>query len=243
MKYYTYYSYEEFGSGYIGKGECECNPSNHQYLGSFRDKTFQPTHKIILDVYDNREDALYAECILHDFFDVDKNPHFANLAKQTSHKFHFSAFGDKNPTKRKEVREKIKKNHPSKKEGYIHPMLGRKHSAETKRKMGESRKGKRHSKDTIQRLRNRVISNETRKRMSESQTGKSLSNKTKQNIRDTLLKKRGVYAIIHNSKLGITDEGYISKLVEKHNLHQGHLSEVISGKRKSHKGWIINPQH
>ncbi len=111
--YYTYYSYEEWGRGYIGSrpGGCECLPEHDPYLGSFRDKSFRPTTKIILGVYSSAEECLQAEIELHAFFEVDINPHFANKAKQTSTKFtmtgesHYS-YGKPRPI---EVREKISK--------------------------------------------------------------------------------------------------------------------------------------
>lgn len=86
MNYYVYYSYEEWGRGYIGSkpSGCTCAPEDDPYLGSFKDKTFKPTRKIILEVYDNPEDCIAAEVLLHSFFEVDINPHFANLARQTS---------------------------------------------------------------------------------------------------------------------------------------------------------------
>jgi len=46
--FYVYYSYEPWGRGYIGKRECWCLPEEDtKYFGSFRDKTFKPTEKII----------------------------------------------------------------------------------------------------------------------------------------------------------------------------------------------------
>jgi hypothetical protein len=87
--FYVYYSYEEYGRGYIGKRECKCLPQEDvNYFGSFHDKTFSPTQKIILETFDTVGEALKAECALHDFYEVDKNPHFANMAKQTSTKFY-----------------------------------------------------------------------------------------------------------------------------------------------------------
>ena len=44
--YYVYYSYEEYGRGYIGKRECECLPEKDvNYFGSFKDKTFKYDNK------------------------------------------------------------------------------------------------------------------------------------------------------------------------------------------------------
>lgn len=88
--FYTYYSYEEWGRGYIGCRVCEGSPEGDPYLGSFYDKTFKPTHKIILGVHASHEEALSEEIALHEFFKVDINPHFANQARQTSTKFRFS---------------------------------------------------------------------------------------------------------------------------------------------------------
>ena len=73
--FYVYYSYEEYGRGYIGKRECKCLPEEDiSYFGSFHDKTFRPTQKIILETFDNVEEALGAECVLHNFYEVDYLP-------------------------------------------------------------------------------------------------------------------------------------------------------------------------
>jgi hypothetical protein len=90
MYHYTYYSYEEFGRGYIGSRQCKCLPEEDvRYFGSYKDKTFKPTQKIILETYNTKEEALIDEVKLHEFYDVDNNPHFANKAKQTSEKFSY----------------------------------------------------------------------------------------------------------------------------------------------------------
>jgi hypothetical protein len=88
MYHYTYYSYEEFGRGYIGKRSCKCSPEEDvKYFGSYTDKTFKPTQKIILETYDTPTEAIVAEIKLQHFFNVVPNPHFANQAYQTSTKF------------------------------------------------------------------------------------------------------------------------------------------------------------
>lgn len=88
MNHYVYYSYEEWGRGYIGVRSCKCSPNeDNQYMGSFYDKTFKPNQKIIIGTFTTREDALNAEITLHRYYQVDINPHFANKAKQTSTKF------------------------------------------------------------------------------------------------------------------------------------------------------------
>jgi hypothetical protein len=88
MYHYVYYSYEEWGRGYIGVRSCKCLPEEDcAYFGSYKDQTFAPTEKIIIDKFESREEALQAEIALHLYYQVHANPHFANKAKQTSKKF------------------------------------------------------------------------------------------------------------------------------------------------------------
>lgn len=88
--YYTYYSYEEWGKGYIGSRGCKCLPEEDiKYFGSFKDKAFKPTQKIILKSdYATREEAYVDEIILQHYYKVVENQHFVNRAYQTSTKFY-----------------------------------------------------------------------------------------------------------------------------------------------------------
>ncbi len=90
--HYVYYSYEEYGRGYFGSRTCKCLPEEDiNYFGSFYDKTFKPTQKIIIkDDYATREEAYTNEIILQQYYKVVENPHFANRAYQTSKKFYVS---------------------------------------------------------------------------------------------------------------------------------------------------------
>jgi hypothetical protein len=83
MTCYVYYSYEEWGRGYIGV-KMNSDPDTDGYYGSYHDKSFTPTQKIVLGKFETPEEALEVEIALHNFFEVDKNPHFANRARQTS---------------------------------------------------------------------------------------------------------------------------------------------------------------
>lgn len=91
--HYTYYSYEEYGKGYFGSRTCKCLPKEDvNYFGSFSDKNFKPTQKIILkDDYNTREEAYIDEITLQEYYRVVENPHFANRAYQTSTKFYFGS--------------------------------------------------------------------------------------------------------------------------------------------------------
>ena len=80
---YVYYSYEQWGRGYIGSRTAKgCYPGE-DYLGSYSDETFKPTDKIILFT-GTAEESLAVEVKLHAFFDVVLSPHYANRARQTS---------------------------------------------------------------------------------------------------------------------------------------------------------------
>lgn len=146
--HYTYYSYEEWGMGYFGSRSCDCLPEEDvNYFGSFRDKNFHPTQKIILkDDYQTREEAIVDEIILHDFYEVGENPHFANKAKQTSKKFIFyDMVGEKNPfygkTHTEETKKILEETTKERWKNQPHPWIGKKHSEETKQKLKEKNKG------------------------------------------------------------------------------------------------------
>jgi len=88
MNNYVYYSYEEFGRGYIGSRGCECSiEEDVEYFGTYSDKSFKPTKKIILGIFETRKEAYEVEILLHNFFEVDVNPHFTNKCKATSSGF------------------------------------------------------------------------------------------------------------------------------------------------------------
>ena len=158
--YYTFYSYEEWGRGYIGRRTCTSPPENDQYFGSYTDDSFNPTEKIILGTYPTLEEASEAEVALHSFFQVDLNPHFVNKAKQTSKGFFFSRLGqnhsavagDRNPAKRPEVREKLSQQKQGKNNpqyglvGERNPFYGKTHTEETKLKIATCAK-ERNSKN------------------------------------------------------------------------------------------------
>jgi len=80
--HFVYYSYEEWGRGYIGVHSTD--DLEDEYLGSFSDKSFRPTTKIILLMCDSRLEASDAECVLHAFYRVKENPHFANKYESSS---------------------------------------------------------------------------------------------------------------------------------------------------------------
>ena len=196
--FYVYYSYELWGRGYIGKRECWCLPEEDvKYFGSYRDKTFKPTEKIILQIFASRKEAMQAEIDLHNFYNVNINPHFANKAKATSTGFYICMEGQDNPMSgmkgekspfygRKLSEETRKKMSKVKKD--------KKHSEETRKKIGESKRGnknmlgKKHSEESkklmSEKAKGKVISEETKKKISESKRGTIVSEETKIKLRN-----------------------------------------------------------
>lgn len=206
--FYVYYSYEKWGRGYIGSRECKCLPEEDiKYFGSFSNKSFKPTQKIILQTYSSKVEAIEDEIKLHNFYKVDTNPHFANCSKQTSTKFYFDSTGiirsvqtrekmsgKNNPmfgkTHSKKARQKISeaaKNISSKtrhkmsiaKIGKNSPMFGKTHSEKTKKKLSEV--GKKRVGDNNPFF-GKTHSEETKQKLSEAQKGKVLSKETRQKL-------------------------------------------------------------
>jgi len=173
---YVYYSYEPWGRGYIGARTCSCVPiEDVNYFGSFKDKSFKPTGKIIIAEFSTREEALKAEICLHNFYEVHLNTHFANRAKQTATKFNRQGLPgtlqDKNhseETKEKirqarlgstrplSVRQKLSESF----KGHNNPFYGKTHTQESKEKISKTKKGRpgtwigrKHSEETKQKMR------------------------------------------------------------------------------------------
>jgi len=147
--HYVYYSYEEYGRGYIGSRTCRCLPEEDvKYFGSFSDKNFEPTQKIILKSdYATREEAYADEITLQAYYKVVENPHFANKAYQSATKFYYiPSKGSFKRRKPMSEEQKIKLSNIAK---------GRKISEEQKKIISQTHK-------------NRKVSEETKKKMSES---------------------------------------------------------------------------
>lgn len=168
MYHYVYYSYEPWGRGYIGVRSCSCNPEKDKnYLGSYKDVSFKPQFKIILSVFDSREEALNAEVALHAFFEVNINPHFANRSKQLNSRF--STAGRPGPWKNK-------KQSPEHVEKRAEALRGKQHTEETKIKIGLKSKGNKH------RL-GHNLTEDQRSHLREVNTGRKHSEQTKEKIR------------------------------------------------------------
>lgn len=207
--HYVYYSYEPWGRGYIGKRTCYCKPEDDtKYFGSFSDKTFNPTEKIILSVFETSEEALEAEMALHDFYCIHQNAHFANRAKQTS-KF----FNTEGVPKSREHKEKIRRSN-----------LGQKRSEEAKQKMSLAKMGNKHCIGKRNGAANKGRTG--RKLTPEERTAKALiSHRPKYRLE--LIDPNGISSCPLNMRL----------FCEEKNLDHTALRKIAQGRGNFYKGW------
>lgn len=185
MHHYVYYSYEQWGRGYIGVRSCKCLPEqDSSYFGSFSDEKFHPTEKIVLCVFSTREEALTAEVVLHEFYEIHLNPHFANRARQLTTSF--CTAGKPGPWLGKKQSESHRRKHAE-------TLRGHRHSEETKKKIGLKSKGNKYrlgktltdaQKEHLRKVNTgKTMSPEARQKIAESKRGKPCKEETKEKIR------------------------------------------------------------
>lgn len=164
MSHYTYFlTAKEPYQGmkyYIGVRSCNGKPEEDSYVCSSKiiKRNKIKVSKQVLAVWSSRKEALSHEILLHDCFDVAKNPEFFNQAKQTT--FGFDANGKVSPMKGKNHTEEA-----NQKNRLAH--LGKKAkpcSEEKKKKISLANKG-------------RVKSAEAREKMSKALIGRTAWNK------------------------------------------------------------------
>jgi hypothetical protein len=129
--------------------------------------------KLILAVFPTREKALAYEVLLHNRFNVNKDPMFYNKAKQTSTGFDFQAYGPDNhkygthPKGRKLTEEE--------KEKLRQINLGHVVSPETRQKIRVKKLGKKHSEEQIRKFikakTGKELSIDARKNQSKAMSG------------------------------------------------------------------------
>ena len=208
--HYVYYSYEEWGRGYIGKRTCTCAPEcDTKYMGSFSDKTFKPSNKIILGVFPTSKEALTAEALLHDAYNVSQNPLFANKAKQTS-----TWFNTEGVPKSEEHKEKIRQSN-----------LGRKRTLESRQKMSLSKIGNTYSLG-IKRGPS-PFKGILRGKMSNEQRMLIFLKSKRKKLQIEVTSPSGIAMCPLNIKF----------FCEEHGMTDTHLRAVASGKRKTCKKW------
>ena len=115
MFHTVYLSFEPDGRDYIGKHSSK-DPYD-EYLGSYKDKSFDPSGKIILEYARTEAGAVEAEVRWQQVFQVAEDSQFANQSYQTNTKFVLDTRGEKHPlfgAKRPDTRERNLRDNPSK---------------------------------------------------------------------------------------------------------------------------------
>lgn len=242
--HYVYYSYEPWGRGYIGKRSSDAPPNQDPYMGSYRDKTFRPTEKIILACFETQEEALQAEILLHNFYQVDQNSHFANQAKQLSTGFQ-SSIGNSTP-RSEEFRNKmsiqLKKTwqDPAKRERILAGLKRRNQSTQWQENQKKSRQ-RQDFKD--------VMAKKARERWDCDDFKKKQLDKIRQITQTDKWKKAHARGCIKNQKYAytlISPDGDVYKpqnllsFCREHGLNQESIRQVAIGQRRHHKGWIAS---
>jgi hypothetical protein len=191
--HYVYYSYEEWDRGYFGSRTCKCLPEEDvKYFGSFSDKNFKPTQKIILkDDYATREEAYADEIILQQYYKVVENPHFANKAYQTSTGFSrkgiipWNKGVPRNPETIRKMSENLKGKVPWNKGVPRDPEIIKKMNDARKNKPPHN-KGKKMSLEQRQKLSlaciGRKLSEEAKEKISKATKGRKLTDDHKRKI-------------------------------------------------------------
>jgi len=237
--HYVYYSYEEWGRGYFGSRTCKCLPEEDiDYFGSFRDKSFRPTQKIILkEDYDSRTDAIQDEIVLQRFYKVVENPHFANRAYQTSTKFDttgttswrrgvvgkYTAW-NKGLTLTDERVEK-----------YASKIRGKKRTEQIIKNVSERLKalGDKHPSKKLER----------RKHQSEVLKGRQTWIKNKKHKQETKSKMSDSHSKKVYTVSSPTVDVFIVKNLNNFSIENGldssGMYKVARGKQKTYKGWIV----
>ena len=238
--HYVYYSYEEWGRGYIGSRTCYCLPQNDtNYFGSFKDIDFKPTKKIILkEDYANREEAIEDEIKLHNFYEVHKNLNFANQAKQSSKKFILNGSKAKENGKRTKIlkkgifsRSKEKMSLDGKKSGTISGEKRARHFTviSPSGQIINSKNVSKFCKENKLNLRHfyEVLNGERI-----SHKGFTLINKKTPNV-------KCIEFIIKSPKGEIIHSKNASKFCKENNIDIGGFSKMLRGMQKSCKGFTL----
>jgi hypothetical protein len=134
---------------YIGVRSCDVPPEEDVYFGSCRPfKKWQSEHgtnyieKIILARWGSRKDALSHEILLHDCFDVGRNPEFWNQAKQKVIGFDTTGVPLSQEAKlKKSLKTKGRPKSPEHREKIRAALKGKPKSEEHKRKVSVTKTG------------------------------------------------------------------------------------------------------
>ena len=239
--HYVYYSYEQWGRGYIGRRSSRVHPSIDSYMGSFRDKTFAPTSKIILAEFDSVEEAVQAEISLHAFFAVDSNPHFANQSRQTSTGFAWSK-GSPGPRTR-EQRQTLSNSmqgawqKPEKRQKWLRGLRGSWDSESRRQAHRRTRQSSQYRNKMSLSVKQRWENDDFRREQIQRIQEMSLSeNWKKRHLAGCNKNRKYLYTLISPDGDSFEVESLRLFCLEN-KLNQECIRQVATGQKKSHRGW------
>jgi hypothetical protein len=178
---------------YIGVRSCKVNPEEDKYFGS--SKSFREWRKNnkdaeivkqVLAIWKDRKSASQHEILLHDCFDVAKNPEFFNRSKALSSGFTTAGVPMVNKFQKGQAVRRGAKLNAEQIEAARLRKLGARHTEETKRKMSRSQTGRKWSDEQKQKLsmihKGRKVSDETKDKIRKANTGKSHTEATRKKM-------------------------------------------------------------
>jgi group I intron endonuclease len=125
---------------------------------------------------------------------------------------------------------------------------GARHTAEGRAKLSARFKGKTNW------WKGRKRSEATKKRMSQAQAGRTVNASTRKSLSDATAllwqtsafrtRLEGCYPAFYNEVTGESiPAGFgLSAMCRERGLQQAHMSSVVTGKRKHHKGWVVQSE-
>jgi hypothetical protein len=239
--HYVYYSYEEWGRGYIGRRTSRVEPDLDLYLGSFTDETFRPTKKIILEVFDSKEEAIKAEIALHTFFQVDLNPHFANKVKQTAIGFSCSK-GFPGP-RSKQHRQALSQGvaaawrDPLKKQNMMNGLKRRSQSEKWRQNHIKVRQSAKYRQKMSDLVKSRWEDSEFRERHEEMIKARAATQEWKQKHQQGCEKNKKYIYTLYSSSGEIFEVTNLRVFCQENGLDQEKIRLVATGTRNTHRGW------
>ena len=242
--HYVYYSYEPWGRGYIGKRSSNLPPDRDPYMGSYRDKTFKPTEKIVLACFEAQEEALQAEVLLHDFYQVDQNSHFANQAKQLSTGFQSSS-GNSTPRSeefRSNMSIQLRKawQDPAKRERILAGLKRRSQSTQWRENHKKSRQCEDFKETMARKARERWNCDDFRQEQLNTIRQITQTDKWKKAHATGCIKnQRYAYTLISPNG-GVHKPQNLLSFCREHGLNQESIRRVATGQRLHHKGWTAS---
>jgi hypothetical protein len=218
---------------YVGVRSCKGIPEQDRYIGSSKhfaewrkQNPIAVIEKQVLAVWPTRQEAMSHEMLLHDCFDIPKNPEFWNKAKLLTNGFTTAGIDLPNKYKKGQIspRKGVKLTVEQIENARLRK-LGTKHSEETKKRMSKSQTGRKWSEEHKQKFseihKGKIISEETKEKIRIAHLG----NKHSLETRKKMSASRSGEKYYHN--------GNVSIRCKPENKPEGFVNGLLRRKRKN----------